>query len=68
MREQIEKQEEEKKKKEEDDINRSKFKISIAGEYFPTFTLNLTQQILDIQKDKASEEKIKNVLWFIRKH
>ena len=43
--------EEEKKKKEEEDINRSKFEISIAREYFPNFTLNLTQQILDIQKD-----------------
>ena len=57
MREQMEKQEEEKKKTEKDDINRSKFKISIAGEHFSTFTLNLTQQILDIQKDKTSEEK-----------
>jgi len=38
----MEKQEEEKKKKEEDDIKRSKFEVSIAREYFPTFTLNLT--------------------------
>ena len=53
----MEKQAEEKKKKEKDDINRSKFEISIAGEYFSTFTLNLTQQILDIQKAKASAEK-----------
>jgi len=57
MREQMENQAEEKKKKEEDDIIRSKFEISIAGEYFPNFTLNLTQQIFDIQKDKASEGK-----------
>ena len=57
MREKMEKQDEEKKKKEEDDINRSKFEISIVWEHFLTFTLNLTQQILHIQKDKASEEK-----------
>ena len=48
MSEQMEKQAEEKKKKEEEDFKRSKFEVSIARENFPTFTLNLTQQILDI--------------------
>ena len=57
MREQMENQAEEKKKKKEDDIIRSKFEISITGEYFSNFTLNLTQQIFEIQKDKASEGK-----------
>jgi len=54
MREQMEKEEQE-KKKDEYDINRSKFEI--AGEYFSIFTLNLTQQILDIQKDKTFKKK-----------
>ena len=68
----------EKNKKEEDDINRSKIEISIAGEHFSTFTLHLTQQILDIKKDKVSEEKnqehtpvhkdaLKGKLWIILK-
>ena len=46
----MEKQAEEQKKKEEQDFRRSEFEVSIAGEDFPTFSLNLTQQILEIQK------------------
>ena len=51
MREQM------KKQAEKEDFKQSEFEVSIAGEYFSTFTLNLTQRILDIQKDKASDEK-----------
>ena len=58
MREQIEKHAEEQKKKEEEDFKRSEFEVSIAGEDFLTFSLNLTQQILEIQKDKTSKENI----------
>ena len=36
----------------------SEFKVTIAGEDFPTFSLNITQQILELQKERASEEKI----------
>ena len=53
----MEKQAKEQKKKEEEDFKRSEFEISIAEEDFPTFSLNLTQQILEIQKDKTYEEK-----------
>ena len=53
----MEKQAAQEKKKEEENFKRSEFEVSIAREYFPTFTFNLTQQILEIQKDKASDEK-----------
>ena len=48
-----------KKREEEEDIMDGKYDISIRCSNFSSFTLNLTQQILDIQKDKASEEKSK---------
>ena len=44
----MEKQAEEQKKKKEEDFKRSEFKVCIAREDFPTFTLNLIQQILEI--------------------
>ena len=54
----MEKQTEEQKKKiEEEEVMGSEFKVTIAGEDFPTFSLNITQQILELQKT-ASEEKI----------
>ena len=43
---------------EEEEIKGSEFKVTIVGEDFPTFSLNITQQILELQKDRASEEKI----------
>ena len=54
----MEKQAKEHKKKEEEDFKRFEFEVRIAGEDFLTFILNLAQQILEIQKDKASEEKV----------
>ena len=64
MREQMEKQTEEKKKKilEEEEIKGSEFKVTIAEKDFPSFSLNITQQIQELQKDRASEEKFKNIL------
>ena len=43
---------------EEDEIKGSEFIVNISGEDFPSFSLNITQQILELQKDRASEEKI----------
>ena len=63
----MKKQAKQEKKKEEEDFKRSEFEVSIIVEHFLTFTLNLTQQILDIKKDKASDKKIKNILRLISK-
>ena len=58
-REQMEKQAEEKKKKlEEDEIKGSEFIVNISGKDFSSFSLNITQQMLELQKNRASEEKI----------
>ena len=60
MMEQMEKQAEEKKEKklEEDEIMGSEFIVNISGKDIPSFSLNITQQIQELQKDRASEEKI----------
>ena len=52
-----------------EDIKHGKCDISIASSDFPSYTLYITQHILDIQKDKASEDKVKNILpfWVKRK-
>jgi len=45
------------KKKEEEDFKWFEFEVRITGDDFLTFSLNLTQQILEIHKDKAYVEK-----------
>jgi len=59
MMEQMEKQAEEEKKKklEEDEIMGSESIVNISGEDIPSFSLNITQMIQELQRDRASEEK-----------
>ena len=60
MKEQMEKQAEEEKKKklEEDEIMGSESIVNISGEDIPSFSLNITQMIQELQRDRASEEEI----------
>ena len=60
MKEQMEKQAEEEKKKklEEDKIMGSESILNIPGEDMPSFSLNITQMIQEIQRGRASEEEI----------
>ena len=39
-----------------------KYEISISVSDFSSYTLNLTQQILDIQKDKTSKPQSKKTI------
>jgi len=69
--------EREKRRKDKDDItiekkhtetvNEEKFVISIRLLDYPDFTLNLTQVITDINKEKVSEQQLKNNLALWRK-